>query len=243
MSTVNLVEKDHLDERPPLFNLSSPNVVVEQCLGSAPVSQLSDTFVPPQRRFWETNGVGEGISCRNSSFLKSKQGVWSRDKVHSCDKFSPILVVFERFGCIFQLFFFFLKSVRQLSQKCLGLGSTVTQNSWGRKATTTFFFWMIENEPPAKGLKEGLHCTGAFVYCKSHHAPKTVLQQGAQKWNWLKMMFPCVFVLLLLLIYDYSLESVESFRTLFCPMSQYALYRYWYTVLQLFKYFFRLCIV
>ena len=41
------------------------------------------------------NGTGEGISCRNSSLQKSKQGVWSCDTVHSCDELAPFLIVFS----------------------------------------------------------------------------------------------------------------------------------------------------
>ena len=53
--------------------------------------------------------TGEGISCRNSSWLKSKQGVSSHDKAHSCNELAPFFIVFERVKCVFQQFLFFRK--------------------------------------------------------------------------------------------------------------------------------------
>ena len=97
------------------INPYKPNAAHEQHLGSALTSLLSD-----QR-------YGEGISCKNSSLLKRKQGVWSCDKVHSCDEIAPFWSVFERAECVSQQFFQHQTAV--ITKHCLGLGSTVYQNS------------------------------------------------------------------------------------------------------------------
>ena len=93
-------------------------------------------WLRPHVPFGVTNGIEEGISCTNSSSLNSKQTVWTCHQAHSCDEFAPFSIVFERVGCVFQHFFFF--KVRQAviikkTLKCLELGSTVYQDSWGWK--------------------------------------------------------------------------------------------------------------
>ena len=50
---------------------------------TAPTLPLSDALLQLQCCFWVTNGIREGNSCRNS-LLKSKQGVCSCGKAHSC---------------------------------------------------------------------------------------------------------------------------------------------------------------
>ena len=120
---------------------------------TAPVSLLSDALAQPQWRFWATNCIGEGISCRNSHLLKCKQALWSHDMAHSWGKFAPILTVLETVRSVFQDFFFLSQSGSD-HKNDWGWEVLFTRRDWAEKLKVTFsetlgwkawgcFFWNL----------------------------------------------------------------------------------------------------
>ena len=94
-------------------------------------SLLSDALAKPQcSDFSATKGTGEEIPSRKS-LPKSKQGVWSCDKLPSCNKSATFLIVFEQVGCTFSNFFFFYGKLSNVLKNAGGWEVLFTTNAGG----------------------------------------------------------------------------------------------------------------
>lgn len=79
------------------------------------MSPLSHILAQPPCRFWSTNRIGEGNSCRTSSLMKSKQGASDHMTNHVPVKhLCQFGLCLREFAAFFSFFFFLSQSAGTL---------------------------------------------------------------------------------------------------------------------------------